>query len=71
MSPTLGKQNFAAREAKMFPNKFRNNFVAKTMFAQMFLIFPAGEKLICSLGMRKTRASQCFSQKCFPVCPGL
>ena len=50
---------FASQEAKMFPNKFRNIFVAETMFPSLptcFQIFPTREALFSRLGMLK----QCF-----------
>ena len=39
---------FASQEAKMFPNKIRNIFVAETMFSSLptcFQMFPARETL--------------------------
>ena len=47
------------QEAKMFPKKFRNIFVAETMFPSLptcFQMFPARETLFPRLGKFK----QCF-----------
>ena len=47
---------FASQEAKMFPNKFRNIFVAETMFRSLprcFQMFPTRETLFSRLGMLK------------------
>ena len=44
----LRKQNFASEEAKMFLSKFRNIFVAETMFPSLptcFQMFAARETL--------------------------
>ena len=50
---------FASQEAKMFSNKFRNIFVAETMFPSFstcFQMFLGGETLFSRLGTLK----QCF-----------
>ena len=47
---------FAFQEAQMFSNKFRNIFVAETMFSSLptcFQMFPARETLFSRLGMLK------------------
>ena len=36
----VAETKFASQEAKMFPNKFRNIFVAKTMFPGLPTCFP-------------------------------
>ena len=44
----VAETKFASQEAKMFPNKFRNIFVAETMFPGLpkcFQVFPARETL--------------------------
>ena len=49
----------APQEVKMFPNKFRNIFVAETMFPSLptcYRMFPARETLFSRLGMLE----QCF-----------
>ena len=58
--PTSGnivaETKFASQEAKMFPNKFRNIFVAETMFPSLptcFQVLPARETLFSRLGMLK------------------
>ena len=58
--PTLGnivaETKFASQEAKMFPKKFRNIFVAETMFPSLptcFQMFPARETLFFRLGKFK------------------
>ena len=58
--PTSGnivaETKFASQEAKRFPNKFRNIFVAETMFHSLpicFQMFPARETLFSRLGMLK------------------
>ena len=56
----LRKQNwetkFASQEAKMFPNKFGNIFVAETMFPSLptcFEMFPTPETLFSRWAMLK------------------
>ena len=52
---------FASQEAKMFPKKFRNIFVAETMFPSLptcFQMFPARETLFSRLGML-----ECFKHR--------
>ena len=58
--PTSGnivaETQFASQEEKMFPNKFRNIFVAETMFPGLpscFQMFPARETLFSWLGALK------------------
>ena len=58
-SENVVETKFASQEAKMFPNKFRNIFVAETMFPSLptcFQIFLTQETLFSRLGMFK----QCF-----------
>ena len=62
--PTSGnivaKTKFASQEAKMFLKKFRNIFVAETMFPSLptsFQMFPARETLFSRLGKFK----KCFN----------
>ena len=55
----VAETKFASKEAKMFLNKFRNIFVAETMFPSLptcFQMFPARETLFYRLGM----LAQCF-----------
>ena len=55
----VAKTKFAFQEAKLFPNKFRNIFVAETTFPSLricFQVFPARETLFSRLGKLK----QCF-----------
>ena len=55
----VAETKFASQEAKMFPNKFRNIFVAETMFPSLptcFQMFPAREILFFRLGKFK----KCF-----------
>ena len=55
--PTSGnivaETKFAFQEAKMFPNKFRNIFIAETGLPTCFQMFPARETLFFPLGMLK------------------
>ena len=64
--PTSGnivaETKFVSQEAKMFPKKFRNIFVAETMFPSFgtcFQLFPARETLFSRLGKFK----KCFKTK--------
>ena len=55
----VAETKFASQEAKMFPKKFRNIFVAEAMFPSFlacFQMFPTQETLFSPLGMFK----QCF-----------
>ena len=63
--PTSGnivaETKFASQEAEMFPNRFRNIFVAETMFPSLptatgFQMFPTRETLFSRLDIFK----QCF-----------
>ena len=53
----VAETKFASQEAKMFPNKFRNSFVAETMLPGLptcFQVFSARETLFSQLGQVKT-----------------
>ena len=57
----VAETKFASQEAKVFPKKFRNIFVAKTMFPSFpkcFQMFPARETLFSRLSK---------SKKCFQI----
>ena len=52
----VAETKFSSQEAKVFPNKFRNIFVAETMFPSLptrFQMFPARETLFFQFGMFK------------------
>ena len=52
----VAEKQFASQDAKMFPIKFRNIFVVKTMFSSLptcFQMFPTRETLFSRLGMFK------------------
>ena len=52
----VAETKFASQEAKMFPSKFRNIFVAETMFPSLptcFQMFQTREILFSRLGMFK------------------
>ena len=54
----VAETKFASQEAKMFPNKFRNIYVAQTMFLSLltcFQMFSARETLFPRLDMLKQR----------------
>ena len=49
----VAKTKPSTQDAKIFPNKFRNLFVAETMFSSLltcFQMFPARETLFSRLG---------------------
>ena len=59
MFPCLPASGNVVAETKMFPNKFRNIFVAETMFPSLsarFRVFQGRETLFSRLSMLK----QCF-----------
>ena len=70
----VAETKFASLEAKMFPRKFRNNFVAKTVFPSFstcFQMFSTRETLFFRLGMLKVLTDSCevmFLKQYFPVC---
>ena len=55
-SGNVAETKFASQEAKMFPNKFRNIFVAETILPSLptcFQMFPTRETLFSRLGKFK------------------
>ena len=82
-SGNVAETKFATQEATMFPNKFRNIFVAETMFPSLptcFQMFSTQETLFSRLGMLKQCANinntlrfvrVNVSQKIFPSLPTL
>ena len=52
----VAETKFASHEAKMFPNKFRDIFIAEAMFPSLlarFQVFPVQKTLFSRLGMLK------------------